>query len=403
MKNVAILNNGRSGSTGNIALNLHRTLLEKGYNSYFCYGRGEEKHLSNEYRVNKNIELSFHVFLTRITGLQGYYSRCATTRLLAHFEEWEIDTVFIVCIHGYYLNEGRLYNYVKAKGIRLIHVMIDEYAYSGKCAYNEGCLKYQTGCGKCPHKSSYPSSILFDGSSSVFSMKKRAYNGLVNAIFVGPQFVIEKAHSSPLMENIKMEVLDEAIDMDVFSPQETTTLRSKLGIDGEKIIVLCVVPYGGRKKDRKGGRYFIELARILESDNRFVFIHVGYRNNHQEDLPKNYYPIGYISDLNILAQYFSLGDIFVFPSLLDTMPNACLNALACGTPLLCFDVSGMPYIANREVGTFVEPTNIEAMARVIQTTKKKTPAVIERCRQYALNRYNSKKYNEKLISIAENN
>lgn len=401
MKNIAILNNGKKGSTGNIALNLHRTLIEKGYNSYFCFGRGEQNYSPNEYRIDKIAELRLHAFLTRVTGLQGSYSKCATKRLLSHFEKWGIDTVFIVCIHGYYINELRLYNFIKKKGIRLVHIMIDEYAYTGKCAYNEGCHRYQTGCGKCPHKNSYPSSFLFDGSSTVFSIKKRAYYGLSNAVFVGPQFVIEKAKSSPLMDNIRMEVLDEAIDMDVFCPRETSTLRNNLGIDGKKTIVLCVVPYDGRKNDRKGGRYFIELARKFELDDRFVFIHVGYRNEHIEDLPKNYYPIGYVTDLSLLAQYFSLGDIFVFPSLLDTMPNACLDALACGTPLLCFNVSGMPYIANKEVGTFVEPRSIEAMASVIQMTKKKTPAIIERCRQYALKRYDGKIYNEKLISIAE--
>ena len=42
MKNVAIINNGDRGSTGNISLNLHRELQDRGYKSYFCYGRGDK-------------------------------------------------------------------------------------------------------------------------------------------------------------------------------------------------------------------------------------------------------------------------------------------------------------------------------------------------------------------------
>ena len=133
-----------------------------------------------------------------------------------------------------------------------------------------------------------------------------------------------------------------------------------------------MVPYDGEDNDRKGGRYYIDLARRFENDDRFVFVHVGYRNRKEENLPGNFIPIGFVNDMNLLADYFSIGDLFVFPSLLDTMPNACLDALACGTPILCFNISGMPYIANDEIGTFVEPRKVLMnLARVVNSVQKK--------------------------------
>ena len=146
----------------------------------------------------------------------------------------------------------------------------------------------------------------------------------------------------------------------------------------------------------------MELARKFEGNPRYVFIHVGYLNKKKENLPTNYTPIGFVRDQNLLAEYFSIGDIFVFPSLLDTMPNACLDALACGTPLLCFDISGMPYVGNSDVATFVEPRNVKAMAEVIMKVEPKEQETIKQCRDYALQRYDSRKYNEKLINIANN-
>lgn len=400
MKNVAIINNGDRGSTGNIAKNLHRDLKNKGFNSYLCYGRGEYSNSDDAYKTDSDWELKCHAMMTRISGRQGFYSKRATSRLLAKFDEWKIDTVFIVCIHGYYINETKLYEYIANHNIRLVHIMIDEYAYTGKCAYCDGCERYRVGCGKCPHKKDYPSSILLDGSKAVFNAKRQSYSRLKNAIFVGPQFVVEQAHKSPLFMNLKTEILDEAVDMEVFCPREVGNLRKSLGIDPNKIIIVSVVPYDGGDNDRKGGRYFIELAKLLERDDRFVFVHVGYKCKNAEQLPSNFIPVGFINDLNLLAEYFSLGDMFVFPSLLDTMPNACLDALSCGTPLLCFKISGMPYVANDEVGTFVEARNVEALATVVKSTQKKTQQVIDNCRTYAMTRYNSKDYNEKLISIA---
>lgn len=402
MKNVAIINNGDRGSTGNISLNLHRELQDRGYKSYFCYGRGDKGNDIDRYRIDSDFELKMHAMMTRITGLQGFYSHNATTRLLRKFDEWNIDTIFIVCIHGYYINEKKLYQYIASHKIRLVHIMIDEYAYTGKCAYRDDCDRYLVGCGNCPHKKDYPSSYLFDGSSIVFESKKNAYNHLTNSVFVGPQFVVEQAQNSPLFKNIKTAILDEAIDMDLFCPKNVDILKKSLGVDKDKTVILSVVPYDGEDNDRKGGRYYIDLARRFENDDRFVFVHVGYRNRKEENLPGNFIPIGFVNDMNLLADYFSIGDLFVFPSLLDTMPNACLDALACGTPILCFNISGMPYIANDEIGTFVEPRSIDEMARVVNSVQKKTPQIIEKCRDYALSRYNSKDYNNKLIKIANN-
>lgn len=404
MKNVVILNNGDCGSTGNIAVNLHRELLRREYNSLFCYGRGKKSIDTNTYRIGSICSLRLHVFMTRISGLQGFYSIKATHKLLKMLKQRNVDTIYIVCIHGYYINERLLYQFIADNHIRLVHIMIDEYAYTGKCAYRNGCERYLYGCGHCPHKYEYPASKLFDGSRTVFSMKKVAYSKLDNAIFVGPEFVVKQAEKSPLFldklhKGVELSVLDEAIDTDIYYPRNTLRLKKELGISNEKIIVSCVVPYDGSPNDRKGGRFFIELARIFEDDSRYVFIHVGYRNKRKEDLPVNFMPIGFVSNQDLLAEYFSIGDLFVFPSLLDTMPNACLDSLACGTPLLAFNVSGMPYMANEEVGTFVEAGNVDAFAEIVNMSSKKTESIIRKCRDYALLRYDSRKYNEKLIKL----
>jgi len=81
------------------------------------------------------------------------------------------------------------------------------------------------------------------------------------------------------------------------------------------------------------------------------------------------------------------------------MPNACLESLACGTPLLCFNISGMPYIANQTTAIFVEPRNIDQLCDVIKKTHKKTPEIISVCRKYAESRYDNKKYYDKLAEF----
>lgn len=391
MKNIAVINTCDDGSTGKIGEGLFSHLLEKGYNAFFCYGMESIKksHSNpNYYLIDKKVEVLFHVVWCRLTGYQGTRSVFATRRLIRFLSDNKIDTIYCISLHGYYLNEKMLFDYIKKKDINLVYVMVDEYAYLGKCGYSNGCDHYQHGCTQCPQVKEYPQSLFFDRAAKIFQNKKYEYAGLNHAVFVGPEYTIVSSKKSELMHGLRTEILDEAVDVMRYCPRNTDHLKKKLGISDDKIIIVCVAPFS---YERKGCIYFVELARMLENNHNYVFVHVGFDGN-KAILPTNYIPIGYVSDQDELGEFYSLGDLFVFPSLLDTMPNACLEALSAGTPLLCFNVSGMPYIADNRTATFVEAKNVKELAKVVLSTPKKTEEIINSCREYALNRYDNRKY-----------
>ena len=88
-----------------------------------------------------------------------------------------------------------------------------------------------------------------------------------------------------------------------------------------------------------------------------------------------------------LAEYYSLGDLFVCTSLADTMPNVCLDAMGCGTPLAGFAEAGTPYVCTEEFGRFTPTYDINALADVIVNAAYKTDRISRKCREYAVNRY----------------
>lgn len=397
MKNVAIVNTGYSGSTGKIAVGLNEYLKRHSYHSHVCQN-GDPHIADGDYRIGNSLDKYLHAFLCRAIGGQGMYSKRATKRFIKHLEEADVDSIFLLNIHEYFLNEGMLLDYIAMKDIALVYVMIDEYPFLGKCCYNENCMRFKEGCGHCPQVSSYPKSLFFDRSREIFKMKGKGYKGIKRCAFVAPEFVVNKAKTSPLMEGKRLEIVDEAIDVIINKPKDSFELRRALDIGEDKIVIGCVAPYSP-KYERKGVKYLVEAARQMENDDRFVFVQVGYAMDDKTALPKNYIPIGYVKNQDLLTMYYSLADLFVFPSVEDTMPNACLEALACGSPLLCFNTSGMPFIGDETVMTLVEPKNVGQMVEVIKATKKKNSNVINTCRNYALNRYDNQKYYEKLESI----
>lgn len=394
---IAIINTVPDMSTGKIADGLLRYLKKQGETVYFCYGRGPRQANIDYYRIDYKIEVYIHATLSRLLGVQGAYSKSATKRLIRFLKEKNVRTIYGISLHGYYLNTRMFFHYLGQNDINFVYIMIDEAPYLGKCCYSADCMNFQHGCGNCPQIKEYPQSLFFDRSADMLKLKKMMYSELRHKVFVGPQYVIEKAKSSLLMKGIRTEIIDESIDLRTYYPRNTEQIRAELGLGDDKIILVCIAP---SSYPRKGTRFFIELARKFENNSAYVFIHVGYTDS-KNGLPNNYIAIGYEYDQDRLAQYYSLADLFIFPSLLDTMPNACLEAMACGSPLLCFNISGMPYIADDTTATFVEAGNVSQMFDVVKKISKKTYKTIEICRKYAESRYDNQIYCEKLYQCGK--
>ncbi len=396
MKEFAIINTCDWGSTGKIAKGLQSYLRSKGESVLFCYGRGEKRDDNERYRFSSPIEVVFHYAVSRITGRLNAASELATKRLISRLRDKRVSDIFIINLHGNILNEKIFLDFLVSDNIKVVYIMADESAFLGNCTYRNGCENYMFFCKGCRGVKGISKILCLNVSEKAFMVKWRAYRKIKHITFVGPEYVINSAKTSPLLDGKHLEILDEAIDVKENTPKDTSLLRKKLGIKDEQIVIGCVAPFS---YPRKGVKYLVEAARKLENDQRFIFVQVGYDVSDKSGLPKNYIPIGYVNGQEVLTQYYSLADLFVFPSLRDTMPNACLEALACGSPLLCFNISGMPYMADETVMTLVESKNVDQMVEVILQTKKKTQVTKDTCRNYALKRFDNQKYFEKLLSI----
>ena len=398
MKNVAIINASDFGSTGKMALGLFSFLKKNNYSVLFCYCRGNKYKDDDYYRMTASIGRVVNAFFSKLFGATGCFSHLETYILIRKLKRRKVNTIYAFNLHGYFINETMFFSYLKKNSIRFIYVMIDEYPFRGKCCIDSSCERYMIGCGNCPQVHKYPESWFLDRSDFIYKMKERNYHNLSNAVFVAPEFVINKARVAPLTKNIELGILDEAINTDFYKPSDYSKLAENLMVDCNKKIIVTTA---GSKSEHKGGRYFIQLAERFSNNEDFVFIHVGNGDAKPSDYPANYIGLGYIASNDDIVKLLSMADLFVFPSLSDTQSNVCLEALSCGTPLLLFNISGMPYIVNESVGTLVEPRNVDQLESVVLKVQKKTEEQINTCRRYALSRFSYNDYAQKLVSIAE--
>ena len=384
-------------STAKIATGLYKKLKERGYDCLVLYGVGDESNNNDFVKIATNFDIRLGWIHNQMTGVHGALAPFPLKRVKRILDEFRPDIVQLFNLHHYYMDIYGLFDLLKKNNIPTVYSMLDEYPYLGYCCYAFECLQFKTGCQKCNYKrfrNEYPRNLFVNGVKKTIKLKEKAYENFPDLVFTGPKWVLERAKSSYLLKTKKMVEVDEFIDTEhVFVPKRTHVLKEELGLQ-EKIIILNVAP---SRDIRKGVKYYIELAKRVHQ-REYVFLHIGYQGD-TDDLPNNFIPISYIKDQSLLAQYYAMADLFVCTSLADTMPNTCLDALACGTPVLGFNITGVPYVAEKPFGRYVEPGNVDALEKEILKTKSKDEKTINGCRNYALGRYSPDIFCDKLEQI----
>lgn len=267
--------NCKFSSTGKIVYNLFKGLKKDGREAAICYGRGDEIHEEGIYKFGLDWETNIHAGLARITGYNGCFSPLSTKRLIAYIEEFQPDVIHIHELHAYFVNIKPLLEYIKKRKIKVVWTFHCEYMYTGKCGHAYSCTNFMHGCGKCPAVHEYPKSLFIDRTKQMFSMKRKAMNGL-DVEIVAPSEWLAKRVKMSFLQNVKISIIHNGIDTNIFKEQNTKSLRNESKIPSENQVVLAVAP--DIMSESKGGKWVLKLAESMK-DKPITFILIGARKS----------------------------------------------------------------------------------------------------------------------------
>jgi len=398
MKILIVNVNAHTGSTGKISYGLYRYLTRHGHEVKLCCRGVVEPSIDdrNIIAITNKLELYYSSFMSKLTGYEGIHNYFSTKKLLNIIRTFNPDVVQLFNLPGHYVNIFSLLEYLKRHNIKTVYSMMDDYAFAGKCTFVYDCNKFLTECGHCPYYKDYPFSYFFDFSKSIFKRKKRIYQGFNSLTITGVRWSCKMAQQSALTNHLPIVRIDHPINYtEVFYPRKVEGLKEKLGIPSSNIVILTATT---ALFARKGGYYFVDLAKRLREHKNLTFVFVGYDRTDWE-LPSNLITIGFVASQSELAEYYSLADVYICTSLADTFPTTCLNALGCGTPIIGFKTGGVPDMAPEPFGKYVEPKDVDTLAVECLKVKAKDKSIIEKTRKYAIASYSEEVIYEKFLNL----
>lgn len=273
------------------------------------------------------------------------------------------------------------------EGPRLVWTLHDMHPFTGGCHFDNGCGRFVYSCGRCPQLSSQWSCDL---SRRSWRRKRRAYGGRTDLQVVAPShWLAGEFGRSSIGAGVSCRVIPYGVDVELFCPGARRPAREALGLPVEGSVVLLVAH--DLSVPRKGGQLIPRLVRGLYTSGVVGTVVTVGRAGDREGREGGVYDLGTVNDDHMMATIYRAADLMLVPSLQDNLPNTAVEALACGTPVVAFEVGGIPEVVRPGVsGALVRPGDVDHMvAAVVELLHagERRQEMSAQCRTLAVSRF----------------
>jgi glycosyltransferase involved in cell wall biosynthesis len=245
----------------------------------------------------------------------------------------------IVNLH--WINSGLLSNNLINKLIKIKKYVFwtihDMWPFTGGCHYSNFCSGFETNCKNCPLV--LPSMRLIP--EKIYNYKVDYFNKIIT---ISPSnWMLNNVSHSKIFSKSSNILIHNPIDHNIFS----TNSNKRDSIDNSFNILFGSYNYSTDL--RKGFKYLLESIKIIKYSNPSLFhkltLHIfGSADSIFElsELGVTLINHGRISNDHSLVEIYQKAHLFLAPSIEENLANTVNESLACGTPILAFNIGGMP-------------------------------------------------------------
>ncbi len=262
------------------------------------------------------------------------------------------DVVIIVFWQGMLTFKSIKALYNKLNSL-FIFLCADYSPMAGGCHFTGDCKNFETGCGYCP---AIGSKKLNDFTRYNVKYRKKIYEK-VKPVVCGNGYMQSYFNRSYLLKEYdRFARMYFTLDLNHYSEKDRAKSRQLFDIPA---LGRFVVLFGAQNlnDERKGVSYLLKALNILHEKldekerERILLVLAGRSIDEIKDkLCFEYKHLGFVK-AEYLPMMYSAADVFLSPSVNDAGPSMVNQSLACGTPVVSFEMgTAIDYVKGRNTG-----------------------------------------------------
>lgn len=385
----------RTKSTGRMVYEMHNEFLKKDVDSYVAVSaEGIKEERYGQYIIGNHLDMKLHALGSRIFGLQGYFSKRYTRKLLNYISRIKPDVVIIHVIHSNFINVNNLLKYLKNNNIKTLIILHDLWFMTGHCVYptTTNCEKYKSKCQKCDQLKEGNISYFFDTSIKIWKDREKIFNDWNNLVIVGvSKWAMQCAKESALMQkNSHITYIYNWINQEKF--------RYINKNQNKKFLILGV---SVSWSVLKGIEDFIKLSWMLKDEKLILVGHMDrvYKEkfNHEKVIL-----IEYTDSEEELVELYNEANVYVSLSVQETFGKTVAEAICCGTPAVVYNRTASPELVSDGCGYVVEAGDLNDVYEKIKEIRYRGKDYYnKKCLHKAKKEFSLSKNIDKYISLIE--
>lgn len=177
--------------------------------------------------------------------------------------------------------------------------------------------------------------------------KTKSWRGKHFQLVSPSQWMNKCVESNTIFSNYTTHIIPNPIDIGFWSPWDKWQARDLLALPADKKLILFGAENGVADPRKGSDLLFSAMTHLRDyqgmDECRLVAFGAGeILPRHIEGIPVDW--IGSVTSDLVLRLLYVACDVFVLPSRQDNLPNTGIESMACGTPVVGFNIGGIPDI-----------------------------------------------------------
>lgn len=382
MKILHINTSDTAGGAAIAAMRLHKAMLAAGIDStFFCFNRtiNDDERILTVDKITKlrsrTLDVAKRMVFNKryVSSSMGLFSNMKQGYKLGKFVNLnDYDVIYIHWVNGGFLSLNGLEEICKT-GKKIFWFMHDMFPITGGCHHSYTCTLYRYNCGDggCHYMKNFKSPRSF--AYKQLKLKHKILDKYTNLSFVAPsKWLYECSKASSLGQKHAVYHIPNLLDENVFRPLDKAFCRQVLNLPKDKKIVLFGAD-SALTNPYKGFEYLVKALQKLKEDSgikdeEILLVIFGSSENSEIKmrlaLPCHFF--GYLHDTYSLNLLYNAADVFCMPSLAEAFGQTALESIFCGTPVVAFDVGGLPDFVSEKTGYLAKYEDADDFASGIE-------------------------------------